>query len=153
MYCAKLKQPRNPEIDCKFGFETNIICNKTYCLKGPDDECNDEWGCAEGLKCCGICMGCTVDNQCSHGICNKNNLITAKRLPPKSLWFPEYYQRQEEKKRSQQMQYHQQQEERQRQQPPRLPSSRDFMNTKSSVDRLPYYPMNTNFEYPLLSDD
>lgn len=159
MQCSKLAEPLNPKMECKYGYERNI-CNKTSCLKGPDEVCQEEWGtvnerCAGNLFCCGICIGC-IGDKCSHHICDGNS-IAAKRAPTKPLWFTELYQqRQEEKRRMQQIQQQQQlrqlqqqQEEHQRQQ--LMP--RDFINFKSSIDRYPYYPLNNNFEYSTNNDD
>lgn len=51
MQCLKYVEPLNPEIECKYGYERNI-CNKTSCLKGPDEPCYEEWGLMGG-RCAG----------------------------------------------------------------------------------------------------
>lgn len=154
MQCMRYVEPLNPSVECKYGFERNI-CNKTSCLKGPDETCYKESGmisenCADNLVCCGICHGC-LPNECSQKLCDTNlNSIAAKRMSSKPLWFPDQ-QRLDEKRILQQLQQKlQQQEERQRL---LMQSSRDFLNMKSSLDRLPFYPFINNIEYPSNIDD
>ncbi|XP_055322560.1 uncharacterized protein LOC129578280 [Sitodiplosis mosellana] len=153
MQCSKFVEPINPKLECKYGYERNI-CNKTSCLKGPDEVCQEEWGtiserCAGTMMCCGICVGCH-DNKCSSLVCD-SNLIAAKRTPSKPLWITDYYQqRMSEKRRLQQIQQQQQQQQQQEEERQRMQlmaSPRDFLNLKSSVDRYPYYPFTNNFEY------
>lgn len=148
-----MSEPLQPDIECKFGYDINN-CNKIYCLKGPDEECNEDGGggrllvgCAENLGCCGFCHGCTNDienkRNCSLGTCRHSR----KRTSSKPLWFPDNYQRQEEKKRLQRIQYHQS-EDRQRE---RFTLPRDLFNMmmKSEVERL---PMDYNFEYSAINE-
>lgn len=149
MQCMKYVEPLNPEVDCKYGYERNI-CNKTSCLKGPDEPCFEEWGlmggrCAGNLMCCGYCIGCLDRDNCSKGMCHSSS----KRVPSslKPLWLTEYYYKQklEERRRLQQNQLQQQQpEERQRN---LMQSPRNFINSKSPVYRLPSYPFMNNFDY------
>lgn len=135
MYC-----PRSTQTDvnkCIYGFETSIVCNKNRCLQGPDEECDDQspFGkhCADGLRCsCGFCQGC-FRNICAARTCGKQ----AKRAPSKPLWLAEVYRQQDEKRRLQELQ---QDEQRQHLSP------RDFINVKSMLDRVSYYPFNNSAE-------
>lgn len=157
MQCDNYNEPVNPELECKFGHVMNE-CNKTSCLKGPDEECHMGGGviserCAGDMSCmCGSCFGCIGDpSLCSNRICDGNSM-TEKRASSKPLWFLDYYQqRQEEKRRLQQhIQQQQQLEERQRQR--LMPQThRDFI--KTSANHHSYYPINNNFEFSTNNDD
>lgn len=157
MQCSKFIAPANPKFECKYGTEVNV-CNKTSCLKGPDEVCQEEFGmiaehCAPGLMCCGICVG-GHENIYSRRICEINSIASKRASSTPTRFMKLYQQRQEERRRLQQIQLQQQQEqedERQRMQLMSLP--RDFINFKSPVDRYPFYPFNNNIEYSANNDD
>lgn len=147
MGCAKFGEPSNPEEACKYGYGVNN-CNKTSCLKGPDERCGFNSrgifeNCADGLRCCGICFGCHKSH-CSIKLCETETMSNfVKKSSPKPIWFYDTYQFEEMKRLQEQRDQEKEQQMQQQEQQQELMAQRNLLEFKL-LNRPSYYTVTGN---------
>lgn len=156
-WCNRQVEPIRPHIECRYGYVRNI-CNKTTCLRGPDEECVDDMiptggHCASGLRCCGICIGCYNEIDCSQQHCDlpaSMNTLRSKKTLVRPLWFLNFYQHQEDQGHTSDMIEQQQQNQRDQEQQEIQQKIQQILPDRYSVSYKPFtytrpknYPLNS----------
>lgn len=137
-------------------------------MRGPDEECVDDMiptggHCASGLRCCGICIGCYNEIDCSQQHCDlpgNMNTLRSKKTLLRPFWFLNFYQHQEDQGRSPDLIGQQQQNQIDKEQQPEMQQEmQQILPDRYSVSYKPFtyirpknYPLNS-LEYMITHEN